>query len=63
MKKEKIIWKILTVDSIKCMSCGGAATLRASIPWDDAGFVHPCLCGKCTEKPAYQIIEEVLKNT
>jgi len=51
----------LEFDTLKCY-CGRVATVKISIPFQGTEL-HPCLCGKCTEKPAYQIIDEVLKNT
>jgi len=63
MKTEQITWKILPVDTLKCMACGSVATLRATIFWDDAGVdIHPIICNQCAKNPAYQIIEEVLKH-
>jgi len=63
MKSEEIIWKILPMGILKCMACGGTATLRATIFWDDAGVdIHPILCNQCAKKPAYQIIKEVLSH-
>jgi hypothetical protein len=63
MEIKKIILYNLPLGILKCMVCGGTATLRTTIFWDDAGVdIHPILCNQCAKKPAEIIIKEVLNH-